>query len=1746
MALDAGSVAVRVGADFSGQGFDRYDRAVSGARAMAAKAVKVTLGSEADEGGFDRWDRRVATERAKAARPIEQKFKVDVDLGGLLAAKAGTAALTKESSALSDVFNRSRLSIGQWLVLLGSGLPIIVDLGAALGALTASAGAAMAGLGALATGAAGALTVGFGGIAAIAAPAISQLTDLIAAQQAANKAQTTGAAAAGRASEASAHQITAAREQVTVATQGVTRAEEQLETTQESAKIAQDALTQAREDAERQLQDMRRAAMGADATEESARIALRRAELELRHVRMDAASGALDIREAENEVALARINLRDVTISGNRAQADYNEARRGGIREMPGVVSAEQAYDSALASVEQAQDGVRDAERARRNALRDLTYQQRQANAATGAGGTALAALALAQQKAGPAAVAFARQLKSLGHEWRGLTRTGRTDFFGMLSDGVDRLQDKLPMLARSANRSMAALRDGFDEFLDRAAGPEFDTFVHTMTRTFERVIGPVSRGFGNIAIVLERIAVAVAPEVVKVAEGFEGMTQGWRESTRNAGELRDTVGGLVDHAQAWWELLVASKDLIVAALVPGMGEGKDAVEGITDQFEEWTKWLNAHPDDVRKFFKDGMDTAAELGDILLGMIVTLKDISDFLRPIVHDIIDVVQALNSVKVGNVSALEALLAAFVAFKGAQKIKDASTAIRDMYGSLRGSARRAKDLFETARLWGMYAREGVADFMGNIVSGIRTRAGRVRTAIGNALKTARTFVTSAATGAAEFVGSMVGSIRNSRLANSLRSIFRRIALRLGAVMASTIAAAVAVGEGIGGAVSSIPGRLEKRLPPGMRGAGRVAGRAFAVAFIAAAALLIFDWAMKLREKFQPGSSPSNPLLFPHSRAPQEGGPLLEGSPLGVDLGVDVGPVHFQHGGRAERGGTFLVGEAGPELFVPDQAGQVVPNGQLRGGAMAGLAGFGRAAEGEGRRGSQGFVKALTDGGRKAKTVAERLRKDTLDEFTRIRKGSGEDTEKMRKRTVDDFDTARDKAVDSTKDLRRRVGDTYRDLERDHGGELRKMRGNAERSFGAMADTAKGDSRRLTGSVTGSMRDVSSVVFRGMSYIVRATNKALQAFDVKRVDLNLDAPRLRQRGGHLPGGKTGDRNMLFAEDDEYVLNRNVTRGMGKGFLDWLNFKAFPRFQRGGGVGGGMSSMVAEADKFERKHFPYVWGGGHGSFGIQPVDCSGAVSQVLHAAGLLDAPMVSGDLARWGKAGKGPLTVYANPEHVLMSLNGRFFGTSSSNPGGGAGWIGDPGISYLSRFAARTMGVEGAERVKRLLIRGTRGPMRDIAQAAVDRGRAGANAYIDRKMPSGTWGGGDAQADGDVERIFAQTAKRYATSRTATMALGEAGYAETGMQDAPGGMGSSEGALQLLASTAAAMGIDPHNEGSVAAAFLLRGFTGRGGANALAAQGLPAHLVAQGVQGSFDASGSNYAAKRSLALRWMARFGLQRGGLVGPGGDWQPNQPRARRRWRGALGDADIGGNFDDLFEAIGASRAGMAGGAEHWLLNTGGDPDIRHAQRIEDRILRNLRREERHTRHDADRRIAHLHDPVEAAWTAVRKARAAERHGDMSHREVRDVWAHLQAIRDRYQRSRRRVRRGEDRRLGQLEAQRGDWRGRTDRRIESQLRAGFGQLGQFQDARAELFSTFGSNFVGPRGGGGVATGADFFGAAGGAVPGGPFQAAGGAFGGSRVYQGDLILNNYFRESPKDPHTWARGAMFELRAAT
>ena len=107
---------------------------------------------------------------------------------------------------------------------------------------------------------------------------------------------------------------------------------------------------------------------------------------------------------------------------------------------------------------------------------------------------------------------------------------------------------------------------------------------------------------------------------------------------------------------------------------------------------------------------------------------------------------------------------------------------------------------------------------------------------------------------------------------------------------------------------------------------------------------------------------------------------------------------------------------------------------------------------------------------------------------------------------------------------------------------------------------------------------------------------------------------------------------------------------------------------------------SALSAMSQIGKKGYEYQWGGGHGPNAGEPVggpgpgfDCSGAISAMLHSVGDLKTPLVSGDMGQALAPGPGAITVFYNSVHTFAYVPARkeYWGTSESNPGGGAGFF-------------------------------------------------------------------------------------------------------------------------------------------------------------------------------------------------------------------------------------------------------------------------------------------------------------------------------------------------------------------------------------------------------------------------------------------------------------------------------------------
>src|ERR1051326_270854 len=97
-------------------------------------------------------------------------------------------------------------------------------------------------------------------------------------------------------------------------------------------------------------------------------------------------------------------------------------------------------------------------------------------------------------------------------------------------------------------------------------------------------------------------------------------------------------------------------------------------------------------------------------------------------------------------------------------------------------------------------------------------------------------------------------------------------------------------------------------------------------------------------------------------------------------------------------------------------------------------------------------------------------------------------------------------------------------------------------------------------------------------------------------------------------------------------------------------------------------VKNAIWAANTLRRK--PYAWGGGHVTFYDRGYDCSGTVSFALHGAGILNSPLPSSDLMRYGERGRGRwMTIYSRSGHTFAVIAGLRLDTTDLGRGGDVG---------------------------------------------------------------------------------------------------------------------------------------------------------------------------------------------------------------------------------------------------------------------------------------------------------------------------------------------------------------------------------------------------------------------------------------------------------------------------------------------
>lgn len=578
---------IRIGADTSEADSDLQALRVR-METLAGKRIGIDIDAEAAKAEIRLIEAEL--QRLGAQHPNVQVRADTATAAAELAAVRAEIEAVDGKTARIDVDTSGAVSAVLHLAVAIGGLaaiPALPILAAGLGAVTAAAFTAAAGVGAL---------------AAVAAPAFIGIAGALQAQKAAQDAATTsslrgsqaGSQAASRALQQAgaqqalaaatrnaASQIASARDQIRQAERGVEDAERQLADSQKASKQAQLDLVAARKEAAQQLEDLANQYADAQLSTKDAELSLAEAQARLAELQKDPKATELERQRAALAVEQATQRLKEQQLATRRLKDENAKAAKSGVNGTDTVKRAEERLAAARRLEADRARAVADAEERVAKARQNLARVQAQAADQIASAQRQIASASL--QAAGgvdQAAIAQAKYQEALAK----LTPSARSTLNAFL-----RLREAFKGWSTALQPAVMPL---FTRALDglRRSLPSLTPFVFAAARAIGILQDKVARGFKSPwwLSFKKDLAAAVVPATVGLGTAF--------------GNVFKTIAGIVD------------------AFLPHMDSIAARMERATGRWAKWATGLKGSPQ-----FERFLAYSSKQGPVLAG---ALKDIT--------------------------------------------------------------------------------------------------------------------------------------------------------------------------------------------------------------------------------------------------------------------------------------------------------------------------------------------------------------------------------------------------------------------------------------------------------------------------------------------------------------------------------------------------------------------------------------------------------------------------------------------------------------------------------------------------------------------------------------------------------------------------------------------------------------------------------------------------------------------------------------------------------------------------------------------------------------------------------------------------------------------------------------------------------------------------------------------------------------------------------------------------------------
>jgi hypothetical protein len=387
---------------------------------------------------------------------------------------------------------------------------------------------------------------------------------------------------------------------------------------------AEYSLTQAKRAATKASEDLAKA-------RENERVRLEELSLQLRGQKFAEADAAKAVKDAEAQLAWARIYgseqaKKEAQDALDRAKLNYDEQHEKLVQLQKEQDKANKDGVEGSDQVVAAKDRVRDSQEQVTRAAHALADAQHNVGQSTGGAAGGVNAFADAMAKLSPNARAFVRELISLSERFDKIKRQVQDHLFAGLDKSLENLAQKwLPVIGPMLDNMADALNSVAKNIMGALGNNDFIKGITEAAKGFADVlkhdIGPavshLIHAFGIIAGDSVGPMKEMAGWILQIADAFDK----WVTKAHKTGELKDFMHQAAATLKQIWDIgKLAFKIVgqIIEILFPSSSkEGTGVLDSVESMLTKISKWLN-DPKNQQKI-KDWINKAIEFAHMMIN-----------------------------------------------------------------------------------------------------------------------------------------------------------------------------------------------------------------------------------------------------------------------------------------------------------------------------------------------------------------------------------------------------------------------------------------------------------------------------------------------------------------------------------------------------------------------------------------------------------------------------------------------------------------------------------------------------------------------------------------------------------------------------------------------------------------------------------------------------------------------------------------------------------------------------------------------------------------------------------------------------------------------------------------------------------------------------------------------------------------------------------------------------------------------